>query len=817
MRLPQWALRKMRWSLPVLTTKGALAVAVWGIAIVSIVAALLVQDAYQSAARRADTAAVSLAATVEQDIRRNLELLDLSLQAAAGGLEIPAIQDPATQTRNRLLFERTPRDQYVDFVEALNEKGDVIAGSPPPQYGENWARRDYFSAVRTGQLTGPYIGRPFSTAYGDNAAISISRRLTDQDGNFAGVVVMGMRLAYFRDLLVRLGLGPNDSAMVLRDDGTILVRLPFDRNQIGDTLNAAAPFYAFMRNGLTPVTAVDPIDGVERRFAFRHVGTLPVVVSIGLSNDAIRTEALAQLWPLVPGLGAPAVLLVILAGRLSRERRQREAAERESREKSRFLTMLSHELRTPLHGVLGYADQLARDATLGAAQSRQVAGIVRAARHMRDVVNVVLDYARIEALGPTLHMRRIDVRNLVEDCLAVIEPGAKARGLETRFAVAVDAPTHFVTDDVQLRQILVNVLSNAVKYTPRGTVELKLGGNEEHLTIEVADTGIGIPAGQRHLLFREYERFGTERTSIEGTGLGLAIAHRLVRRMGGHIGHRDNPCGGSVFWLELPAGVADEKETLFDVAELGPERRLKVLVVDDSEINREVAAAFLRKAGHSVTEAHDGFEAVRLAAEQDFDVVLMDMRMAGLDGLEATRRIRALDGPRATVPIVAVTANALDQHAEECRRAGMSAHLAKPFTQAELLTVVQRAAASRPHASPPAIDPINMTDLVTCMGPDAVTGLLDCLALRIEAVLRKLDEPASFVASEALCELTHELVGSAGTLGFTELASVARRFQEAIATSPAEARRMVAPLRCAAEDVLAELQRQRAAEGMAPA
>ena len=530
-------------------------------------------------------------------------------------------------------------------------------------------------------------------------------------------------------------------------------------------------------------------------------------------------ESNANWWLAVAG--AAAVAAVVLVTRLLwREIRRREAAELDSGEKSRFLTMLSHELRTPLHSVLGYADQLLRQDEHNPAQSQQLAEIARAAKHMRDVVNVVLDYARIEALGPVPHMRRVDVPSLVQDCLAVIEPGARARGLETRLVAETGAPAHFVTDDVQLRQILMNLLSNAVKYTPRGSIELRCLGDTDHLTIEVADTGIGIPEAQRYRLFKEYERFGAERTSIEGTGLGLAIARRLADRMGGRMGHRDNPGGGSVFWLQLPAGVAEEPAAVDEPEEIEPDRRLNVLVVDDSEVNRKVAAAYLRKAGHTAIGARDGVEAVRLAATSEFDVVLMDMRMAGMDGLEATRRIRALDGPRAQVPIVAVTANALDQHAEECRRAGMSQHLAKPFTQAELIAVVKRATAHRAHASCDTLQTIDrdsIAELAIYMDRDAIQGLLDCLSLRIEALLRKLDEPMPFGAPEALAEQAHELAGGAGTLGFLRLSMIAARFQTAIAANATEAGRMVAEMRREAEAALVELRHRRALESLTPA
>ncbi|HEY7578778.1 MAG TPA: response regulator [Acetobacteraceae bacterium] len=541
-----------------------------------------------------------------------------------------------------------------------------------------------------------------------------------------------------------------------------------------------------------------------QEIALHRVANLPLVVSVGVAIDKSR------IWWLVWTGAAGAVAAIVLALWAWRQTRARQTAERESKEKSRFLSDMSHELRTPLQGVLAYADRLSLDPSLAPAQAHDVNEIVRAGKQMRSVVNKVLDYARIEALGPALHPQRLEISSLIEECMAVIEPGARARGLTTRITVDPGAPRYFVTDGNQLRHILANLLSNAVKYTPSGMVECRLGGDSEHLTIEVADTGLGIPPAKRHRLFKEFERFGTERTGIEGTGLGLSIAHRLARRMGGHMGHRDNAGAGSVFWLELPAATAEEPDTRVESARTVSDRCLSLLVVDDSDINREVTASFLRTAGHGVREARNGAEAVQIAAAEDFDLVLMDMRMPGLDGLEATRAIRALEGSRGSVPIVAITANALDHHAEECRRAGMSEHLAKPFTRIELLAVVARAAAHRPFAprQVSAIDPDAISQLVASVGESAVGRLFDELALRIESLLRQVEDPTATTSHEHLADLAHELIGSAGTLGFKRLAEAATRYEAMLARGDADS----TEIRRAALTALSELQRRRSLE-----
>lgn len=766
--------RTARWSTSALRPDDIVGYALLLATVVLIAWAVFSQ--YQAKVQRVDALAARLAGAAAQDVTATIEQFDRTLQAIVSRHQSPALQSLDAQARNAALFERVQREPYFAFIDVLDEKGHSIAGLP--HRDRDWSEQDYFKVLERQGGDAPYIGRRFAVESEKYVGFTISRRITDDDGRFAGLVVMGVRLGYFRELLNRARLETPESVMLLRDDGVILMRLPFDLNAIGDAARPGTEFLAAMQAGKVSVTAADPVDHMERRFAFQRIAKLPLVIGIGTASGG--TDSV--IWWILSATLTAAVGTLLLSRARWREFLRRTAAERESREKSRFLTTLSHELRTPLHGILGYAESLARETTLRPEQSQQVSDIISAGKHMRDVVNVVLDYARIEALGPAVHMRRIKVRDVVEECLALVEPAARARGLETRICLEPETPSWFVTDEIHLRQILTNLLNNAVKYTSRGKVELRVTGDEHHRVFEVIDTGIGIPEGQRHQLFKEYERFGAERTGIEGTGLGLAIAHRLARRMGGNLGHRNNPGGGSVFWLELPAGAIDEPEVPVAPESVGRNEHLNVLVVDDSEVNRAVAAAYLRAAGHVVTETEDASEAVRLAGICDFDVVLMDMRMTGMDGLEATRRIRALSGSRGQVPIIAVTANALDQHAEECRTAGMSEHLAKPFTQAELMATIRRATVRRFS---------RVCDLDTIAQVGASTGeadvqrLLDCLGLRIEALLRKLEDPMSCALDEELAELAHELIGSAGTLGFARLASAASRFEREALTRTA--------------------------------
>ncbi|HEY4044448.1 MAG TPA: ATP-binding protein, partial [Rhodopila sp.] len=296
----------------------------------------------------------------------------------------------------------------------------------------------------------------------------------------------------------------------------------------------------------------------------------------------------------------------------------RDRAEQASLAKSRFLAGMSHEMRTPLNGVLGYAHILRRDGGLTAAQSARVDAMVVAGNHLLNTINSVLTMSEIEADRVDLHLCEIDLLDVAAECCEMVAAVAEAKHLSLGHSVMQGAPRKLTTDPTRLRQVLLNLLGNAVKFTTAGSVQLRLRPNASSngLRIEVADTGPGIPVEQRRRLFQAFQRLDDYATaSIEGSGLGLAVSAKLVTLIGGRIGIDDNPGGGSVFWVDLPLAIAAPRPHPTAAAATpavahDQSRPLRVLVADDVEMNREIVQSFLSDANHEVTCVEDGAEAV---------------------------------------------------------------------------------------------------------------------------------------------------------------------------------------------------------------
>ena len=380
--------------------------------------------------------------------------------------------------------------------------------------------------------------------------------------------------------------------------------------------------------------------------------------------------------------------------------------------KSRFLARMSHELRTPLNGVLGMAQALASDPSLTAEQRGRASMLEAAGRHLLDVANDVLDLAHVEAGRMPLRREPTALVPLLDSCADLVRPAAAARDIGVMTLHDGTLPPGLLLDSMRLRQLVLNLLSNAVKFTPPGgkvTLRslLRMEASGPRLRLEVLDTGPGIPLEQRGNVFRDFvrlEQAGSNAPVADGFGLGLAISTGIVEAMGGRIGVDDNPEAlaagrtGARFWVELPmeAAALPAPAPVEKVVGEGSTHRLKVLVVDDVPTNRLVARALLERAGHEAELASGGAEAVEAvsaAAEagRPFDLVLMDLAMPGMDGLEATRQLRALPtGLGGQVPVVALTAGVFDSDNAACREAGMTGYLAKPVTREALARELAR-------------------------------------------------------------------------------------------------------------------------------
>jgi signal transduction histidine kinase len=500
------------------------------------------------------------------------------------------------------------------------------------------------------------------------------------------------RRAFQRPVLEQLGLGllvAGLSALVFHAKGLPAPFLLFPvallaafrlgpRGAAQTSLIVACVAIPLTVHGLwTPQISTDWSQAHQNRLVQVFVGVL-FVTSLATGLALAQQERLRR--------------LLVRREQLTRAARARALAANEA--KTEFLATMSHEIRTPLNSMLGFSQLLVERQDLPPDVRRQLTLIDSAGTALLTVVNDILDFSRVEAGQVELLFQPTSAAAVLHDAVGIIRPEAENKGLTLEVEVVDPVGGLHDLDGLRLRQVLLNLLNNAVKFTEVGRIRACLtiepGELEDRLRFEIIDTGVGIAIEQQGRLFQRFSQIDSSASRpYGGAGLGLAISKALVELMGGKI-EVDSALGhGSAFWLELQAPQVEA----YDAGEPRPMAApgaARILLVDDHPMNREIGAALLTLVGCQVETADNGQQAVAKAARGGFDIILMDIHMPEMDGLAATRAIKALDGGAGDVPIIAMSADALPQQVERCYAAGMVDHVAKPVQREVLYAKVSR-------------------------------------------------------------------------------------------------------------------------------
>ena len=756
---------------------------------------------HQAYEGRADLVANSLAQTVGLTLQSEIRLINTMLTSVdhalardgLGGQPSPRLSEIAADGRDEL--------QVLSSLRVTDANGLVL--NPDGAGRVSVEDRDYFKAARAhpGVLI---ISEPLQGRISKEWSLAFAKARVAPDGRFLGVVYGSLPISHIVDIFNDVNIGAHGAVSLRSGSLRLIARYAPGAPRQDANIGSSA-----VSKELSAQLARDPshgtflartaIDGIERISAYRRVPTTDLLLLVGLEADDFYAPWRRTAWTLI---AMAAILSGLTIGAILLMSRRQGWLLDVSEAKTRFLANMSHEIRTPLNAVIGLAHLLERT-SLDQEQAPYVQNIKLAGKSLLSIINDVLDLSKIEAGEIMIERVDFSLRDLCSELQAMLDAQARAKGLALHMTPDAGLPDVLRGDPTRLRQILVNLIGNAIKFTERGQVSLALHARAHSaqlctLRFEVQDTGVGIAPDVLGQLFAPFAQADASTTRrFGGTGLGLSITKQLAELMGGRVGALSTMGQGSCFWVELPFEIGDPSHLVPTTSSHDVGQRLegvRILLVDDSDINLQVAGRLLELDGALVRQASNGAEALLLAEHLDLDIILMDVQMPVMDGLEATRRIRALRG-REALPIVALTAGNTDTEHRRAREAGLMDILSKPIDPQRLIDSVRRAlrrpapsdvapapaAAAAAAAAPtwPEIEGIDGADARMRLSADAelFSSMLQRMLNDSEETLRMPTSTAGDL--QALAPRMHKLKGSAATLGAKPLAKVVAAIEQA--------------------------------------
>ena len=646
----------------------------------------------------------------------DLVILDVLSHLQPDDMRVVPGQEPDDRARarriNRLLKDKIAGLGEADILYVANAHGEYIYSSLAPIPNITIADRDYFATSKANASAGLVISRPLVSRTLGTWAITLSRRVNFDDGSFAGLVNVVIQLSGLETFYRSLNLGSHGTVLMRDSEMRLVARHPALDQNMGESM-PEHPVLRFVAKGVQRGSYLEqsPADGIERLYSFRQVANYPLYVLAGFAVE----DYLAEWWLHVFWSGIGCLVMIAVTYTLSSIARRglvaemkaeaelerynqrleklvdertreletaRHVAEAANRAKSTFVANMSHELRTPLNAILGFTQLLIRKGTLPEETARQIGKIDRAGQHLLMLINSVLSISRIESGRVEIACEPFNLRESIGSAIAMVQTGAEAKGLDLVLDGAQDLPDWVLGDEGHLRQILINLLGNAVKYTERGGVKLSVTRKGDMYRFEVSDSGPGIETANRERVFQAFFQAELGLEKADGVGLGLAISREYAKLMGGELTLESDVGKGSTFSLNLRlpecVGHADLGRFSFHYRLMAGVPACRILVVDDEADDRELMCDLLAEAGLSVRTVENGAQAFDCFCEWQPQLIWLDMNMPVLDGSEVARRLRLFPGGDG-VKIVALTASVFEESLRMATEAGCDELVYKPI------------------------------------------------------------------------------------------------------------------------------------------